>query len=54
MSLYPDKKAMLNKIYELGPRTVSLHWGDHTKLNVIDAPQVFQILKVLQFMETQE
>jgi len=36
MSLYPDKRAMLNKIYELGPRTVSLHCGDHTKLNVID------------------
>ena len=36
MSLYPDKAAMLDKIYDLGPRTVSLHCGDHTKLNVIN------------------
>lgn len=36
MSLYPDKKAMLDKIYELGPRTVSRHCGNHSELNVID------------------
>ena len=33
---YPDQKAMVNKINEIGPDKVSNHLGDPSKINVVD------------------
>jgi hypothetical protein len=37
---YPDRKAMLEKMYELGPETVSKHVMDIKKMNVVDVSPV--------------
>lgn len=33
---YPDQRAMIDKMYELGPSNISNHIADPTKMNVID------------------
>jgi len=36
IELFPDKNAMLQKILQIGPKNVSRHCADPTKLNIID------------------
>jgi len=51
LNLYPDKQAMIDKIYELGPSTVSKHCADFNIKNIIDiAP--FSIEKRNKFLSS--